>query len=80
MTEIYAEVNNRIRFHYDSESDKASIAVSPTSENIYNVYELNIEDIRTLNRYLDQVLQIMEQHKWEEMERGRGPKICHDSA
>lgn len=81
MTKIYAELNGGIRFHYDSETDKASIAKSiakcPSGDDIYDVIELTIEDLRTLNRYLDHVLQIKEQRKWEEVERGRGCKICH---
>lgn len=83
MTEINAELNDAgIRFRYNSACNKAFIAKRIRDKSgLYDVYddiELNIEDLRALQCYLDQVLRIMEQRKWEELERGRGDKICHD--
>lgn len=69
MTKIYAELDD-IRFHYDSEGDIASIAVYKAGEG-YDVTELNIEDLRALNRYIQQVLDLKEQRRWEAEQKNR---------
>ncbi len=81
MTKYYAELDQGIRFHYDSKTDKASVARRIREKgdlyDVYDVAELTVEDLRALNRYLQQVLEMMEQRKWEETERNRC-RICHD--
>lgn len=71
MTKIYAELDPGIRFHYDSETDRASIAVKSLEANIFDVGELNIEDLRALNRYIQQVLDLKEQRRWEAEQKNR---------
>lgn len=69
MTKIYAELDD-IRFHYDSKDDIASIATYRAGEG-YDVTELSIEDLRALNRYIQQVLDLKEQCRWEAEQKNR---------
>lgn len=69
MTKCYAELDD-IRFHYDSETDKASVATYKPGQG-YDVTELSIEDLRALNRYIQQVLDLKEQRRWEAEQKNR---------
>ena len=78
MTRYYAELDS-LRFHYDSEKNIASISKSCDDDikhELYEVAKLSIEDVRTLSRYLQMVLELMEQRRWEETERIRC-MTCH---